>query len=264
MYYYLKQHRKVFMSSVKEPKFFCDSLSSSDNEKPQFTKSREAYMCLFGGVKNEEIIGEASADYLYCQESAERIHNFNDQAKIIVLIRNPVQRAYSHYLLIQEGGREDKSFGEVIEEKNHYIKRGLYYSQIKRYLDVFGKNKVKVIKSEDFKEETEKVIIETLNFLGLEYEGDIETEKKYNKSGVVISETIKNVLEHENKIKKIVKKLVPEEIVSFVGQEVRRINKQSRKKPDMKNKLKRKLKSFYKKDVEKLEEMLREDLSKWK
>ncbi|MCI0470063.1 MAG: sulfotransferase [Candidatus Aminicenantes bacterium] len=163
---YLKSHPGVFMPGdqlEKEPAFF-SGLKRSRFKKP------EQYLKLFENAREEHVrVGEASTAYLTDADSARRIYEYNPQAKIIIMLRNPARRAYSLYnWMVQEGYEYAKSFETALElEKirinkkipnyfepeyyyNYlYFNSGLYYEQVKRYLDLF-KERVLTIKFEDY------------------------------------------------------------------------------------------------------------------
>ena len=103
LYHYLNQHPQVYMSPMKEPRFF-----ALENEKLNFQNPDKAinktsvtslseYYKLFDGVTNETAIGEASPLYMYSTKAVERIAHYVPTAKLIAILRNPVDRAYSCY-----------------------------------------------------------------------------------------------------------------------------------------------------------------------
>jgi len=112
LYHALKQHPKIFMSPVKEPNFF--ALEGGELNYPQGTvdprylaqciTTKEEYNQQFEGVSNEIAVGEASPIYLYHPQAPVRIKNCLPNVKIIVILRNPIERAYSNFLHhIREG-----------------------------------------------------------------------------------------------------------------------------------------------------------------
>ena len=102
LYYYLEQHPQVYMSPVKEPNFFC----SEENSDGDFATRLGAYQDLFRDVSGEKAIGEASHCYLYEPEAAARIQEYITDAKLIAVLRDPVDRAYSHFLHMVRNGSE--------------------------------------------------------------------------------------------------------------------------------------------------------------
>jgi len=187
LYAYLKDTPGVYMSPVKEPRYF-----NSNIPEPYLSRiSDEAkYLKLFQDVKDEKAIGEASPTYLRDPASAELIHSVVPQARIIILLRDPIERAFSHYLMLMSQGIEKKSFRETIQRSldkrkkgitdyNACLDPGLYANQVRRFLGVFGPNQVKIIIFEEFIQDPKKIVKQVLEFLEI-YSEPPNIEKAYN------------------------------------------------------------------------------------
>jgi hypothetical protein len=184
---YLAQHPQILTSSVKEVHYFDGGLSSrTDN----FVKGESWYRSFFPlkykKSRNKKII-EASPLYLFSPDVARRIRETLPQAKIIVVLRNPVDRAISHYHHEVRAGRESRQMLQAfIEEESllapiwanrefrneafitkSYLSRGLYADQIERYLKEFSKERICIIKSNDLFADPDSAIKPVLKFLGL-------------------------------------------------------------------------------------------------
>jgi hypothetical protein len=141
---YLDQHPDIFMSRVKEPHFF----TAADPSRTPPVKDQRAYLNLFAGA-HEPIRGEASASYFTDLASPTAIRRANPDARILVILRDPVERAYSHYLDMVGFGEESRSFTEAVEAElagerpdrtEPYVNRGFYAEPLGRYLQTFGDN----------------------------------------------------------------------------------------------------------------------------
>ena len=178
---YLKQNPQVFMPSDelnKEPAYFSDK-----NQRI----STNAFLNLFKDADpKHKLVGEASTAYLTDHKAAIRIKDFNPNAKIIIILRNPAERAYSLYnWMVQEGYEYVISFEKALEvEKRRvnkiipnfwepqyywnymYYHSGLYYGQVKKYLDSFGENTL-ILKFEDFQNQPNDNFKKVCNFLGI-------------------------------------------------------------------------------------------------
>ena len=149
-------------------------------------RSRENYLKLFNDKKDEKLIGEASVFCLYSKEAARNLYEFNKNAKIIIMIRNPVDMIYSYYLKLVSNGDENildfKSALEAEEKrkrgifipKNIRFKERLYYSevvrfseQIERYFNIFDKDSVHYVIYDNFKYDTKNEYKKTLEFLNV-------------------------------------------------------------------------------------------------
>ena len=163
LYQYLKQHPDIFMPEIKETHFF------SNVEHP-LADSLPAYERLFAGHTTETAVGEASASYLSDPEAPYEIKRTLENVDIFILLRNPADRAFSHWRYQVNRGRETLSFEQAlmaepermsseafrksVPYKNamsyFYRTRGLYYEQVRRYIEVFGRERVHVFLFEDF------------------------------------------------------------------------------------------------------------------
>ena len=174
LYHYLNQHPQVYMSPIKEPFFFDHEMDSKGRvvrrefeghrQPPRFTNIEE-YSTLFEAARGEKAIGEATPLYIYAPGTAERIERYVPGAKSIVLLRNPADRAYSAFLYAVRIGAEPLTdFAQALREEPlrirnrwhyifHYRSRGLYYQQLKRYYEVFGRERLGVWLYEDMRED---------------------------------------------------------------------------------------------------------------
>lgn len=180
---YLARHPEVFMSPLKEPHYFSSFLATPEhNNFDTVVRQADSYQQLFAGSQSFKAIGEASPSYLCDPEAANRIKLAIPDARIIISLRDPVQRAYSHYLMEHRQGRETRSFMEAVEEDRksrnkgwgvsfQYIELGLYADQVARYLEVFDRRKVLVILFEDLSRDTRGVMGEVSCFLEIDPEG---------------------------------------------------------------------------------------------
>lgn len=154
----------------------------------------EAYCNLFTSVQAERIIGEKSADYLFWKPCHERIRNIIPSAKLIVVLRNPVDRAWSHYWNEVGKGRESLSFEEAILRENEraeasdyakfhlsYIARGLYAKSLNRLFRTFSSTNVHIVFLDDMKLKPAEVLKNVYKFCGL------NTEKGLERAGQVFN-----------------------------------------------------------------------------
>ncbi len=130
LYRYLQQHPRVFMPENKEPRFFCDyPVASFEFGTKQFHPSvvtaPDEYLGLFRDAPPGAILGEASTDYLSCQGVAERLHAWNPEAKIIVMLRDPIDRAYSEYQHSIAANFQTLSFAGIPTRGEAAFRRGL-------------------------------------------------------------------------------------------------------------------------------------------
>ena len=192
LHQFLGQHPEIYMSSIKEPHFFCSDFHLESDRaygKPRFFdfRSESAYLQLFAKAKNVKIAGESSTNYLYSQVAAEKIHNFNPNARIIIILREPANFLYSlhsHYvkfteenepdfltaLTLEEGRKQEQELSPRVTSPSYlyYSQRVKYYQQVKRYYDRFDRDRIKVVIFEEFKSSNDRVFQEILKFLAVD------------------------------------------------------------------------------------------------
>ena len=146
----LAQHPQVYTPRVKEPHYF-STVAPPPERRAFFPSIRDEceYLGLFAGAREGQVAGEASTSYLWDPEAAARIHSVAPDARIVVMLRDPVERAWSHYLNDVREGFERRSFSAAIEEDasnpegrwgdaSLYVQLGFYTGQLRRYCEIFG------------------------------------------------------------------------------------------------------------------------------
>jgi len=177
---YLSQHPEIFIPDIKEPNFFGKDLTGK-----KYCNNIDEYLELFHGNEHK-ICGEASTWYLYSKTAAREIYKFNKNAKIIIMLRNPVDVMYSlHSQLVYNATHEDiEDFEEALMAEEDR-KKGLripsychrpeallytevvnFAEQIKRYYEVFKKENIMIIIFEEFVKNLDRIYEDTLRFLG--------------------------------------------------------------------------------------------------
>jgi hypothetical protein len=183
MWEYLRQHPDIFMPPVfehKEPSFFCDSYGVGD---------WDAYLSLFAEAGKRKRVGEASGPYLTSPESPGRIKKVINDPRIVILLRNPAERAWSLFKWMHENGYEKiTSFPEALEaeEKERfnnprflqdhgqyypnflYFRSGLYHDQVKRFFDTFGREPVRLLLFEEMTRDPLAAVRGLFEFLGVD------------------------------------------------------------------------------------------------
>jgi hypothetical protein len=178
LYFYLKQIPGIYMSPVKEPVYFAPHAVQTSSF--DVIRDKKEYLRLFEKASGYTAIGEATPIYLWDPDAPKLIHQAVPHARIIMILRDPIERAYSNYLqFVKYSGTKSSFYDELIrdyksQEKLYgrqqlYVELGMYYEQVKRYFDIFGRERVKVIIFEEFVQQLEQSINEVLAFLGVNY-----------------------------------------------------------------------------------------------
>jgi len=144
-------------------------------------KKVEWYRSFFDPARDDQLIGEDSTVYLSSRVAPERIKKALPDVKLIFMLRNPVDRAYSHYWHQVNSGRATTRFEqELIHGPTHIHTRGFYKGQLERYLDLFPRDQIKVVLFERFIEETQSVVNEVCSYLGLQGTVDIDEVQSHS------------------------------------------------------------------------------------
>lgn len=178
LYNYLRQHPDVYVSPMKEPHWF-SRVKPHAKRKAYAVTSEDEYLDLFRDWQGERAIGEASPSYLWDSRAPYRIKERIPNAKIIVLLREPISRAHSHYLMDVRTGGQNKPFYEALVQdygsqrkgwyiSHLYVELGLYCEQVSRYLDEFGPENVLILFFEDFAADTASALRSVTCFLGVD------------------------------------------------------------------------------------------------
>jgi hypothetical protein len=275
------------MSPIKEPFFFDHEMDSNGEvvrrefkghrQPPRFANIEE-YCALFEGVQGETAIGEATPLYIYAPGTPERIQRYVPDAKLVVLLRNPADRAYSAFLYAVRIGAEPLTdFAKALREEPHrvrsgwhyvfhYRNRGLYYEQLKRYYEVFGRERVGVWLYEDMKIDPASVARGVFHFLGVDDTFTSDTTSKHNPAGVPVSKSARIAMRATDKAVGVVRKVFrPTSAVLPLAFNMRRAV-QSRfltEPPPIVPEIREKLIDGYKEDILRLQELIGRDLSAW-
>ena len=160
LYTYLRGHPNIFMPKIKEPHFFATDMHERRN---YYTKTIKEYIALFSGVKRDHTaIGEGSVWYMYSTAYLERLREFNRGAKIILMLRNPIEMVYSlHSQMVYSFTETRKNFEFAWREKNlpekrpslaidTYVDVGKLGACVDRLFSIFPNQQIKIILFEDF------------------------------------------------------------------------------------------------------------------
>ena len=182
IYNYLGKHPRIFVPRIKEPHFFaCDTCKKRHSLTPTAIVNEEDYLALFRGAGDDRLTGDFSVSNLWCKSAAERIFEKAPSAKIIAVLRNPIERCFSHYVMRVQQNMEHRSFKEAIEDdlcgRNRefgYLEFGQYYENVKNYFHFFPDENIKICWFEDFKSNKSLFISDMISFIGVD--GDISAK----------------------------------------------------------------------------------------
>jgi hypothetical protein len=275
---YLKQHPEVFVPRKKELYYFGSDLLV-------FSRSRISegeYLSYFAEARDEKRLGEASVWYLFSKVAASEIKEFCPSAGIIIMLRNPVDMIYSLHSQLLSTGNEDIEDFEAALQAEDDRKRGLrlprhrssagdllyretakYTDQIKRYLDVFGRENVHVIIFDDFVRDTALVYKQTCEFLKVN--GGFYPEfRVVNPNKSLRSQTLLYLIKYPPPAaQRLGEALLPERLRRGLRRRLRLLNTRYDHRPTMEPELRRRLQAEFLPEVMQLSELVGRDLTHW-
>lgn len=270
----LRQHPEACMSRVKEPNFFADDYL--------FDKGFDWYVNkYFGHCMNSSVRGEATPRYLRMHNQViprlKRFYSDQEMLRFIIILRDPVKRAWSHYLHQVRNGLEDKGFEEALELEETrlretpelwfgYFKDGLYSEQIEPWFEAYPRDRFLVLFTHELAADPLAVIRRVFGFLNID-ENVVPRlhREKSNPASKPRSKTIARLISSDNAIKSIFRKVLSEEFRRAAYLFLLRSNTAFYQiPPQMPEDSGRKLRARYSEEIKKLEQLLHKDLSCWK
>lgn len=280
LYYQLKGHPEIHWSPVKEPCFFSAQIIDfpqngiRDDEK-YYARTLGDYYKLFAGAEGKKAIGEASVDTLYFyKKTIPLIKQYLGDPAIILMLRHPIERAFSAYMHLVRDNREFLSFEEGLKQEAerirqnwqcmwHYQTRGMYYQQVKAFKEAFSR--VSVWLYDDFKKAPQATIKQILEFLGVDSTFQpVNTSARYNVTGIPRFKCLNNFFLMKNKMQRSIRN-----IGSFLLTEDRwvKFREGIRAKFYVKAVMKPGTRAFllesFREDILKLQDLLDRDLGHW-
>ncbi|MEP2025005.1 MAG: sulfotransferase domain-containing protein [Reichenbachiella sp.] len=272
LYDCLRQHPEIYLPEKKECKYFSGIIENTgpgdEYRNKKRTRTWEEYIKYFNEVKNEAAIGEATPDYLYYYKpTITSIHDkLGRQTKIIIILRHPIERAYSAYLHNRRDMIEDLDFTNALKaeedriEKNYalmwrYKDAGLYYNQVRAFKEAF--DEVLILTQEELKEHFQETMEKIFLFLNVDAHFHPQV-KKLNATGE--PSALKKYLSKSPMLKEV-KKFMP----SFIKKMIKsNLDKRSLEKKPMSDSDRQHLANYFENDIFQLSEYLGSDIISWK
>ena len=273
---YLKQHSDIFMSDHKEPHFFINN-EIGTNRIPKGISKYDDYIALFKNSESYWYRGESSAMYLQFPDiSIKNINKYlNDDVKIIIMLRNPIERAFSGYQHVKRYNvMENLDFEDAIKEcenryfintnftpSSRYINIGLYYTMVKKFKDNFGEN-MHIVIYDDFIADTQNELSKIFSFLNIS-DFVINTNEKYMVGGWQWKNSfLKKLFLKKNLLNKFIRFILPFQSFKKILRN-RLVQVFSTPVVKMKDTTKSSLQNLYKEDLKKLSTIIDRDLKIW-
>ena len=280
LYNYLKCHPDIYMCPIQDIAYFCTDIHKKSDlyhKKKKYYpyRTKKSYLNLF--KKNRKVIGEVSRTYLISHDAPKKIYKFNQDAKIIILIREPIQMLYalhSIYLYYQNEticdfekalkAEKERKKGKMIPPRVGFP-GALYYSEIaktskyiKKYYKYFPKKQIMLILFDDLKKNPNKILNKVYEFLDVK-PMNLKKFKTYNKNKKIRFVKIQSFI-YTSHIKKKIRKLLPNSVKTNAKKIILNLISKNVKRPSLRKDLKRTLKKKFKKEVKALSGLLDIDL----
>lgn len=256
----LGAHPDVFTpSGVKEISYF----AYDGGEEPGFpvrARTLREYARFFDAADDHQIVGEVSPTYLASPVAPYKIARERPQARLIAVLREPVARAYSHYLMTVRAGRRRFDPAELFDDAAEtYVRRSFYADDLSRFLDRFDEDQVKVVLFEDFRADTRSVMRDLYDFVGASREFEPPVEYR-GKGYLPRSAGFERLL--RSPLARGLKGLMPA-TVRRAGRHVHgRLNTQS--PPSLPEEARRRARGMFDEDMERIERLTGLDLDVWR
>ena len=275
LHHYLRSHPDIYVPERKEPGYYAFAGLSDEAARANpvwrlAVRERTAYEALFDGWAGETAIGEVSPEYLKNPAAADRIAVDLPAVRLVAVLRNPVQRAFSDYLMYRRDGREPEAdFGRALdlqEERcaagdatGQYVVTGFYGRQLTPYYERFGGDRIRVVLTEDLAADRGAVMAELFDFLGVDPGHEVGDQEDFNRSGVPSSAWVRLAYSARRRLAPVTRVIVPAGVK-------RRVD------GALQNRLERvalpvgaaeRLRELYREDIELTARLIGRDLSHW-
>lgn len=236
VHHYLAQHPQVFVPRRKEPNYFAFgdvavAVGSGAAARPAATPHpaaatsvtrREDYVALFDDVAGERAVGEVSPEYLVNERACDAIRRELPDARLVAVLRDPVERAWSDYLMYRRDGLEpEEDFGRALDHQDErrrrgsptgwYVESGFYGRQLARYYDAFSADQISVHLFEDLVRDPDGTMAAVTTFLGVD-PVPLRSADHLNASGVPRNRALAAVLRSRRWLGPPLKKVLPDRL----------------------------------------------------
>jgi hypothetical protein len=277
LFYYLDAHPDIYLCPIKEVGFFWAygadvKLHGPGKErlKHRLVADLDTYQRLFSNVKAEKAVGEASVRYLNHPRSPELIRQFIPDARLIVSLRQPAERAFSAFVHnLQDGVEPCSDFAEALAQERQgvrdgwtqarYLHNGFYARSLKRYLALFDRDQIHISLFEDLKNDTPGLVRSLFAFLGVEPDFTPDTSQIHNASGLIRSPVLRVAYARLSKLRAVIRPWINPRLKHGLSEWLFKDAEKLSLSPD----LRAELTEFYRPEIEELQDLIRRDLSHW-
>jgi hypothetical protein len=264
----LRQHPDIYMPQLKEPTFFAGEVTPSSS----YYRGLTWYEGLFANVNGESAIGEASVAYLFDPVTPSLIKRHLGEPRLLFCLRDPAERAYSHYWQEQRRGIKLPMFDEVVVHQlspfDRLIRSGRYGTHLSRYFAHFPAERILCLRYEHLRDNPAALYRQVCEFLGVPFrELSVDHNIRYNASTVLRSDLLERSVLRSRSLMVMVKQLLPERLHNtgrLVLQRLKRLNRKPMRYPKMSQEARARLVELFLEEIEHTERLLGWELTRWK
>lgn len=274
LYDFLQQHPDIFLPRTKEIHYFAQD---------EFYRLGDSYLdTYYRELDDQPLVGSAYAHLMYFPKGAGRIYQHNPEARILAVLRNPIDRAWSAYWFARRNGwetlptfeqalqREPERLLASFEERAEltYVSHGHYAEQLEPYFRLFGKERVKVLLTNDLADGAMGTVVEVLAWLGLNGDATkIDVRKRLNVAGMPRFPGLQRLLQSA-RVRRLLRRSTPASvrfsIREFVIKPILRLNVDRFEYPEMDPATRTRLSEYFEPHNRRLERLIERDLSHWR
>jgi hypothetical protein len=273
LYRYLEQHPEVYLSPVKEPSYFAPITHQphAGTQAPTVTRTLNEYTALFDGVTSETAIGESSTIYLTNEDAPRLIRKTIPEARLVAILRNPVDRAFSDYSMHRDWGDENISFAEAIASEldgsvsglnwlRRYVEYGFYGAALTRHLDFVDRDQMRVYLYDDLRRDSAALMRDLFAFVGVSSSFTPDVATRYNVSRHPPRFRVLDRALRLRPVRTAVERSLPQ---ATVGRLKDYVNRRNSVRPELQPEIRQRLIDVYRDDVAVVEQIIDRDLSSW-
>jgi hypothetical protein len=287
LYRMLVQHPQIYMSPVKEPGFFAmegypdNFIKALPYPVPAGITHLDSYQALFAGATTEVAIGEASTLYLsgyHPERTAATIRRHVPHARLIAILRHPVDRAYSEYNFRRQRHHRRRrleplrDFSAALAAEEERIRRGWwisyryrdtgrYYRHLRPFFDQFPREQIRVFLYDDWSARPIDVLRDIFRFLEVDDTVDLDVEQRHNVTAVPHSILLESITHTPGALRDMAKAYLPQRLWRPLIRGLRRVNRA--KPPRLAPRLRRQLTAEFRDEILRLEDLIGRDLQHW-
>lgn len=284
LFHYLRQHPQVYMSPWKEPKFFAfespEDLgfrAANGREAPvnaTVVLDRRKYEQLFDGARLERALGEASPQYLYVEKAPARIKSLVPDMKLVAVLRNPIDRAFSSYQHLVRDGLEPLDFGSALDAEPariaenyaflyRYTDLGFYTRQLDRYGKLFPADQLLILLYDDLRRDAQASCRQVFSFLDVDDGFVPGRSEEPNRSGLPRNRLVHRLLNPSTPTKRRLWQVTPSALREPLLRLQTRMVNRNLERQSMPPRERDRLRAVFEEEVAELERRLDRDLSAW-